>query len=635
MSKKIPESTIDEVLSRADIESVVGKYVTFTKRTGQNLFGLCPFHSENTPSFSVNPQRGLYKCWGCQKGGNAIGFIMEIEKLSFPEAVKFLGDQYGVPVEWGEDDSKGASDLKDRRKRVMNILTDAAGFYYKSFNSDVGKAARDYAAKRQLSQKTLVNFGIGYAPDGFDYLYRFLKQKGYDDADLKDSGLFTTAKNGNLIDLFRGRLIVPIFDAFGKIIAFGGRNLGPELPKYVNSPDSLVYKKQKHLYALNFAKQSKSKQLIIVEGYMDAIAMHQAGITNAVAALGTAFTDSQLQLASKYADEVVFFFDSDNAGKTAALRASKMMLEYLRRMTGIKIRIRIAAVPNGKDPDEYIKANGAEAFKAVVKSAKDVNDYLFSRAYDDNYDSESGLDQTKFQEDIITYGSWLYDPIKREKMAAQAAQYLGARSETIVSAMEHAEREGINRQRSIDQREQEREEAAQIEQRKEASRDSAPKADIVTKDEIELFVRAVRLGPVLADQSKIELTDVIRKNDFRGDNLKEAVDFFLKHFDAKRGVNEALLINKLSEMLFNGMQAEKFYMVMCERVPQEPTEEAEIAKYKKCLYGVRCDKCSKELLKLQELYNKTEDDNKKQEIVAMIDKLDKYYQMLQQKRSSL
>jgi hypothetical protein len=201
--------------------------------------------------------------------------------------------------------------------------------------------------------------------------------------------------------------------------------------------------------------------------------------------------------------------------------------------------------------------------------------------------------------------------------------------------MEHAEREGINRQRSIDQREQEREEAAQIEQRKEASRDSAPKADVVTKDEIELFVRAVRLGPVMADQSKIELTDVIRKNDFRGDNLKEAVDFFLKHFDAKRGVNEALLINKLSEMLFNGMQAEKFYMVMCERVPQEPTEEAEIAKYKKCLYGVRCDKCSKELLKLQELYNKTEDDNKKQEIVAMIDKLDKYYQMLQQKRSSL
>ena len=175
MSKKIPESTIDEVLSRADIESVVGKYVTFTKRTGQNLFGLCPFHSENTPSFSVNPQRGLYKCWGCQKGGNAIGFVMEIEKLSFPEAVKFLGDQYGVPVEWGEDDSKGASDLKDRKKRVMNILTDAAGFYYKSFNSDVGKAARDYAAKRQLSQKTLVNFGIGYAPDGFDYLYRFLK----------------------------------------------------------------------------------------------------------------------------------------------------------------------------------------------------------------------------------------------------------------------------------------------------------------------------------------------------------------------------------------------------------------------------------------------------------------------------
>lgn len=635
MYKRIPESTIDEVLSRADIESVVGKYVTFTKRTGQNFFGLCPFHSENTPSFSVNPQRGIYHCWGCGKTGNAIGFIMEIEKLSYPEAIKFLGDQYGVPVEWGEEDSQGSNDLRERKKRVMNILTDAAGFYYKSFNSEVGKEARDYAAKRQLSQKTLVNFGIGYAPDGFDYLYRFLKQKGYEDADLKDSGLFTIAKNGNLIDLFRGRLIVPIFDAFGKIIAFGGRNLGAELPKYVNSPDSLVYKKQKHLYALNFAKQSKSKQLIIVEGYMDAIAMHQAGITNAVAALGTAFTDSQLQLASKYAEEVVFFFDSDSAGKKAALRASQMMLEYLRRMTGIKIRIRIAAVPNGKDPDEYIKNDGVEAFKAVVKSAKDVNDYLFSRAYDDNYDSESGLDQTKFQEDIIEYGSWLFDPIKREKMAAQAAQYLGARSETIVAAMDNAEKEGISRQRNIDQRAQEREEAAAIEQRKEESKNAAPQADIVTKEEIELFVRAVRLGPVLADESRIDRTDVIRKNDFRGENMKEVVEFFLKHFDVKRGVNEALLIDKLSELLFNGMQAEKFYLVMCERVPVEPTQEAEVAKYKKCLYGVRCDKCSKDLLKLQQLYNKTEDEGKKQEIVSKIDKMDKYYQVLQQKRLSL
>ena len=633
--KKIPDSTIDEILSRADIEQVVGRYVSFTKRSGQNYFGLCPFHSEKTPSFSVNPQKGLYRCWGCGKGGNAIGFIMDIEKLSYPEAVKFLGDQYGVPVEWGEEDNQGTNELKERKKRVMNILTDAAGYYYKVFNSDVGKEAREYAARRQLSQKTLVNFGIGYAPDGFDNLYRFLKSKGYEDRDLEECGLFTRSKNGNLIDLFRGRLMVPIFDSFGKIIAFGGRNLGAELPKYVNSPDSLVYKKQKHLYALNFAKQAKSKQLIIVEGYMDAIAMHQAGITNTVAALGTAFTDSQLQLASRFAEEVVFFFDSDNAGKNAALRASHMMLTYLRRMTGIKIRIRIAAVPNGKDPDEYIKTDGVEAFKAVVKSAKDVNDYLFSRAYEDNFDDETGLDQTKFQDDIITYGSWISDPIKREKMAAQAAQYLGARSETIVNAMNYAEDKDIDKKYETDQRDIKKEDANEINERKENTKTSAPKADVVTRDEMELLVRAVRLGPMLADAKRIERTDVIRKNDFTGANIREVVDYFLKNFDAKRGINEALLVNKLSEYLFNGMQAEKFYMAYCDQVPAAPSEEAECDMYKKILYDVRAKKCSHEMLRLRELIGKTEDKDKKKELMAKFEKLDKYYQLLQQKSAEL
>lgn len=631
---KIPDSTIDEVLSRADIEQVVGRYVTFTKRSGQNRFGLCPFHSEKTPSFSVNPQKGLYRCFGCGKGGNAIGFIMEIEKLSFPEAVKFLGDQYGVPVEWSDDDNQSSNDLKDRKKRVMNILTDAAGYYYKVFNSDAGKAARDYAARRQLTEKTLVNFGIGYAPEGFDNLYRYLKSKGYDDRDLEECGLFTRSKNGNLIDLFRGRLMVPIFDSFGKIVAFGGRNLGAELPKYVNSPDSLVYKKQKHLYALNFAKKSKSKQLIIVEGYMDAISMHQAGVNNAVAALGTAFTDSQLQLASRFADEVIFFFDSDNAGKNAALKASEMMLKYLRRMTGIKIRIRIAAVPNGKDPDEYIKNDGVEAFKAVVKSAKDVNDYLFSRAYDDNYDNESGLDLTKFQDDIVTYGSWLYDPIKREKMAAQAAQYLGARTETIVAAMERMENSDITKRGESDRKSINNEEQNSINERKESA-PSAPKADLVTREEMELLVRAVRLGPMLADQSRIELTDVIRKNDFTGNNIREVVDYFLKHFDARVGINEALLVNKMSEYLFNGMQAEKFYMAMCDKVPAAPTHDAETDMYKKILYVVRAKKCSAEMLRMRDRISKAPDKATKDELIAKAEKLDKYYQLLQQKSAAL
>ena len=635
MSKLIPQSTIDEVLSRADIESVVGKYVSFTKSSGQNKFGLCPFHSEKTPSFSVSTQKQIYRCFGCQKSGNAIGFIMEMEKLSFPAAVKYLGDMYGVPVEWSEGEQDGSYN-KDRKKRVMSILTDAAGFYYKALNSDAGKAARDYTVKRQLSKNTLVKFGIGYAPEGFDNLYRFLRGKGYKDDELKESGLFTTAKNGNLIDLFRGRLIVPIFDAFGKIVAFGGRVLGDELPKYVNSPDSLVYKKQKHLYALNFAKAdcAKSHQLIIVEGYMDAIAMHQAGVNNAVAALGTAFTDSQLKLASSYAQEVVFFFDSDNAGKNAALKASEKMLSYLRRMTGIKIRIRIAAVPNGKDPDEYIKNDGIESFKAVVKSAKDVNDYLFSRAYDDNYDPDSGLDLTKFQEDIVKYGSWLYDPIKREKMATQAAQYLGARAETIVAAMERVENDTMESDREKAIKAKEREDNAEVQKRRETAA-VTPNADVVTREEMELFVRAVRIGPALGDETKVDRYDVLRRNDFTGKNIQDVVSFFLEHFDVKIGVRDSVLISKLSEVNFNGMKAETFYCRMCEMLPPELTPEAEVDRYKKSLYEVRKRKCSREMLKLSEMLSYTKDEAQRKELLEKSEKLDKYYQRLQQKSESL
>ena len=630
----IPNDVIEEVLSRADIESVVGQYVAFTKRTGQNLFGLCPFHSEKTPSFTVSTTKQIYKCFGCQKSGNAIGFIMEMEKLSFPEAVKYLGDKYGVEVKWAEDDNAGAKDLKDRKKRVMNILTETAGFYYKALNSNEGKAARDYAAKRQLSKDTLTKFGIGYAPDGFDNLYKFLKAKGYSDEDLKDSGLFTVSKKGNLIDLFRGRLIVPIFDSFGKIIAFGGRNLGPELPKYVNSPDSLVYKKQNHLYALNFVPRS-SKQLIIVEGYMDAIAMHQAGIDNAVAALGTSFTDSQLRLASKFAEEVVFFFDSDKAGKAAAIRATKMMLSYLKRMTGIKIRIRIASVPEGKDPDEYIKTYGADSFKSVVKSAKDVNDYLFDRAYDDNYDEGAGLDLTRYQEDITMYGSWIFDPIKREKMAVLAAQYLSARAETILFAMEHAEKASMESSRNNEQREMEKDTKNEVERRRGNTPVKVPDADRVTRDEIELFVRCVRLRGALADETKIIRNDVIRKNDFSGANMREIVGFFLEHFNEKTGVSDALLITRMNDLLLNGLKAEEFYLKACEQIRPESNINAEIDMYKRTLYTVRIKKCNEELKLVDSMIQTTEDKEKLDEYIKLNDKIELYRQKLIEKRNKL
>ena len=258
---RIPDSVIDEVLAKADIADVVGNYVSLKPR-GSNLVGLCPFHDEKTPSFSVNPSRGIYRCFGaCQKGGNAIGFIMEIEYLSYPEAIRFLADKYGVTIP--ESSNTAAEDkLKKRKERVSQILKEAAKFYYLSYQDErLAKDAKAYAAKRGLDKETLDHFGIGYAPDGWDTLYKHIKSLGYTDEEMMDSGIFTQSKkNGNILDLFRNRLMFPIFDSMGNIIAFGGRALNDnDMPKYINSPDSLVFKKQNHFYAMNFAKKEKGK----------------------------------------------------------------------------------------------------------------------------------------------------------------------------------------------------------------------------------------------------------------------------------------------------------------------------------------------------------------------------------------
>ncbi|SMC32364.1 DNA primase [Oscillospiraceae bacterium] len=590
---QIPDNVIEEILAKADIESVVGKYVSFTKRTGQNLFGLCPFHSEKTPSFSVSLNKGIYHCFGCGKGGNSIGFIMEIEKLSYPEAVRFLGNQYGVEIPEVEGyDNSGST--KKQKERVTELLTEAARFFYSSLHSPAGKIALEYARKRNLSKETMTSFGLGYAPEGWDNLVRHLRSKGYTEDEMKVSGLFTVAKNGNLIDLFRGRLMFPIFDSFGKIIAFGGRSLGDEMPKYVNSPDSLVYKKQDHLYGLNFAKKSKSNQLIIVEGYMDTIAMHQAGINNAVASLGTAFTDSQLRLASRYADEVVFFFDSDKAGQNAALRAIRMMLRFLKKMSGLKIRIKIAKVPDGKDPDEYIKNNGKEAFAAVVANAMDVDDYLAARAYDDNCDSDGKLDTYKYQEDIILYGSWISDDLRREKMASGAALYLGANYKTVLNRMNEVMESSVKEQEAADRRNLIRDEKQIVKERQEeasqddSSRDvSVPKQkdDIVFMPELKLFVMAVRLKELLA--TEVDREDVLRPNDFRGRNMQGIVTFFLKNFNSEFGISEPLLINELSKTVLNGMPAEEVYLRACEQIPDSGNPKVRRDEYLMALYDLR------------------------------------------------
>lgn len=567
----IPENVIDEVLTRADIESVVGRYVLL-KRSGGNLWGLCPFHSEKTASFSVNPSKGIYKCFGCGKGGNAISFIMEIEHMSYPETIRHLGSLYGVEIP--ETGFSGDSIQKEEKNRVKDILKEAAKYYYKSFNDeDIGKPARDYANKRGLTKQTLDNFGIGYSPVRGG-LYEILKQKGYKDEEMLNSGIFAKSqKNNKPYDLFRGRMMFPIFDTFGTIIAFGGRALGDEKPKYINSPDSLVYNKQNHLYAMNFARKEQSKQLIVVEGYMDAIAMHSAGFKNTVAALGTSFTDSQLKLCSRYAEEVVFFFDADNAGQKAALRAIKMMMEYLKKLSGINIRIRIAKVPDGKDPDEYIKHNGAEKFKEVVRNALYVEDYLIERARNDNTDSETGiLDRGRYQEDICLYGSWMNDEIKMSRMAGVAAPLLGATQQAVMTQMQRYSMNEDKKQEIVNARALERERRDDINNRNNdndmasepfesdagsvVQREFKKVNDTATKDEINLFAYALSLGSALNDKKIVEQTDIIRPDDFSGDTIRELVRIFLNIFDGKNETLFAKMSDYFSKLTINGMPAE-------------------------------------------------------------------------------
>lgn len=656
----IPESVIQEIIDKADIETVVGKYVDFTKRTGNNLFGCCPFHSEKTPSFSVSPQRGIYKCFGCQKGGNVINFIMDLERVSFPEAAKILAKQFSITIpEENAYEAKKRDESNQKKQRILNLLTEAARFYYSNLISEEGKIAQQYAISRGLSVNTVKSFGLGYAPSNWGALGYHLKNKGYTEEEMSLSGLFSNkrTKRGDLIELFRGRLMFPIFDVFGNIIAFGGRALGDEMPKYINSPDSYVYHKQNHLYALNFAKKERAKQLIIVEGYMDVIAMHQAGIKNVVASLGTAFTDSQLRLAAKYCEEIIFFFDADNAGQNAAIRAIKMMLGYLRQLTGLKISIKIAKVPDAKDPDEYIREFGKDAFASIVKNALPVDEYLLSRAYDDNYDDKLDLD--RYQNQIVEYGSWFVDTIKRERMASVASIYLKSRIETILALMDDAEvkfKEAESRQnqrastRHIEEEVKNRQLVASDVQsnmqydnaqepdydypnedsiepsdgdmnNNETSKPIEQVDDFVSQLEMELFCYAMALGSNLADEEIIQKIDVIRPSDFTSSSMRSIVECFLKLFEKGKGVNEALFIGKLRDYTLNGSLAEGVYLFTDEKLSLTKGLATNAAGYLVRLYKLRKDKLLIERQKLIDMMGQTDDDELLMKYSKMLDKI--------------
>jgi len=366
MYNKYSPELIEEILISNDIVSVVSEYVKLEKK-GKDYFGLCPFHKEKTPSFSVVPSKQIFYCFGCGKGGNVIHFIMNIEKLDFIEAIKFLAERANINIP--ESNGREEQEKVKTKDLLFKINKEAARFFYNKLMSSEGAEARKYLNKRGISEKTTRRFGLGWSLDSWDKLNGYLLDKGFEQDIISKSGLVISGNKSGFYDRFRQRIMFPIFDVRGNVIAFGGRLIkSSEGPKYVNSPETIVYSKGKNLYAFNFAKSSNNKRLIIVEGYMDVISLNQYGVSNVAAPLGTALTEAQARLIKRYAEEVIISFDADMSGQKAALRGLDILKE-----TGCSVKVLV--MEEVKDPDEYVKKYGVDKYKTLIDNALSLPEY--------------------------------------------------------------------------------------------------------------------------------------------------------------------------------------------------------------------------------------------------------------------
>ena len=384
------DELIEEVRSRNDIVDVIGGYVRLKKK-GSTYFGLCPFHNEKTGSFSVSPNKQMYYCFGCGAGGNVFTFLMQYENFTFGEAMQSLADRVGIELPKQEMTSAQRREA-DRRTRLLEINKEAAKYFYTLLRSPRGQKAYQYFKKRELSDETMQKFGLGYSDQYSDDLYRYLRKKGYDDDILKDSGLITIDEVRGGHDKFWNRAMFPIMDVHNRVIGFGGRVMGDGEPKYLNSPETRIFDKSRNLYGLNIARTTRKNQLLLCEGYMDVIALHQAGFDNAVASLGTALTSGHANLLKRYTKEVYLTYDSDGAGVKAALRAIPILKE-------VGIVTKVINMRPYKDPDEFIKALGAEEYQKRLDEAE--NSFLFEiRIMQENYDMNDPESKTAFYNEI-------------------------------------------------------------------------------------------------------------------------------------------------------------------------------------------------------------------------------------------
>ena len=435
----IPASYIQELVARNDIYDTISRYVSL-QRAGRLYKGLCPFHSERSPSFMVYPETQSYYCFGCGAGGDVIKFTMEMNSLSYIEAVRYLAQRCGMPM---PDEDDGQAKLKSR---ILQMNKLAARFFYDTLNSDAGRNARKYLRDRQLSDKTIVNFGLGYAPAEWQGLTNYLRSKGFTDEEMTRGYLAARNKNGNLYDIFRDRVMFPIIDLRGNVIAFGGRRMGDEGgPKYLNSGDTPVFKKSNGLFALNLAKKSGKDTFILAEGYMDVIAMHQACFDNAVATLGTALTSQQAKLIGDYAKKVIISYDSDEAGQKATRRAMEIFEKE-------EVTVQVLQMDGAKDPDEYIKKYGAQRFEMLLEGANSALDFQLLKLKN-QYDIQNPEQRVEYLTKACDILAGLTNPIQQDVYCTRLANETSTDKASIKLQMDRAKAK--NRRRETRKKEQE------------------------------------------------------------------------------------------------------------------------------------------------------------------------------------
>lgn len=528
----IPESFLDALTERCDIADVVSQYVSLTKKGG-NLFGLCPFHNEKTPSFSVSPEKQIYHCFGCGKGGGVINFIMEIENLSFPEAVKFLADRAGMTVpEEGQD-----QELPRLRKRMLALNKEAARWFHACLWSPEGEKAAAYLSRRRITRKTAVNFGLGYAPDSWDKLLKAMEEKGYGAQELVRAGLAVQGKKAGAYDKFRDRLMFPIMDVRGEVTGFSGRALADgQEPKYLNSPETLTFAKRRSLFGIQRAKNSKRGSILLVEGNIDVVTLHQAGFDNAVAPMGTALTTEQTRLIARYAGELILCYDNDPAGRKATERALDILKDSELSVKVLKLPDRIVDGQAVKiDADDFIKLHGPEAFEQLLKGSGGGMEYRLMEL-SARYDLSDDEQRVEYLREACRLIASLDSPVEREVWSRRAAEAAGIRPESVIQETERSRKKRLSGEKKRYERESARPAAQAQPQAK-----SLRYENIVSARAEEGIVRLLIQDPALIGECTLE------EGEFSSPFLQRLYAALRRRKQEGASLNPAALLSTLEE----------------------------------------------------------------------------------------